>query len=300
VVHASRLRRTASAKSLTSVAKTAFRRMVYVALPRAMRRHRIFAHERLEIHAAHACNLTCESCSHFSNGGHRGIVSLQDAEARMKSWNGRIEPRTFRILGGEPTLNPRLAEFVYLTRQCWPRAKITLVTNGFLLKRHPTLPVALEACDVDLSVSVHGRSIDYANKLEEVAELLQSWRDRHKLSIEFADSYSDWTRRHEGVGQHVRPYDDRDPLKSWAGCPAKECHQLFRRRLWKCPSIAYLKLHKEKYQNLDAAWNPYLAYEGLDPSCSDEELEAFLLKKEEPICGMCPTNRVKFDKPCPI
>ena len=35
----------------------------------------------LEIHAANACNLTCESCSHFSNNGHKGMLSLADAEA---------------------------------------------------------------------------------------------------------------------------------------------------------------------------------------------------------------------------
>ena len=93
----------------------------------------MFAHDRLEIHAAHACNLTCESCSHFSNGGHKAILSPEDAEEWMKLWNTRIEPKTFRILGGEPTLNPNLTELIYLTRPCWPSSKITLVTNGLLL-----------------------------------------------------------------------------------------------------------------------------------------------------------------------
>jgi hypothetical protein len=260
----------------------------------------MFAHDRLEIHAAHACNLTCESCSHFSNGGHKGILSLEDAEEWMKLWNRRIEPKTFRILGGEPTLNPNLTELIYLTRPCWPSSKITLVTNGLLLNRHPKLPMALEACNVDLSVSIHGYSAEYNRKTREIAQLLQSWQDQYKFSAAFFDSYYGWTRRHKGIGQFVMPYEDNSPLKSWADCPARECRQLFRRKLWKCPSIAYLKLHKERYPKLDAVWNEYLAYEGLDPTCSDEELEAFLLKQEEPICGMCPTKREKFEKPSPL
>ena len=35
----------------------------------------------LEIHASHACNLHCESCSHFSNHSIGGNVPLREAEA---------------------------------------------------------------------------------------------------------------------------------------------------------------------------------------------------------------------------
>src|SRR5579885_321548 len=31
----------------------------------------------LEIHVTHACNLKCESCSHYSDQGHKGVVSLE-------------------------------------------------------------------------------------------------------------------------------------------------------------------------------------------------------------------------------
>jgi glycosyltransferase involved in cell wall biosynthesis len=34
----------------------------------------------LEIHVAHACNLRCESCSHYTNQGHQGIVPVEEAE----------------------------------------------------------------------------------------------------------------------------------------------------------------------------------------------------------------------------
>src|SRR4051794_20267283 len=46
----------------------------------------------LELHVAHGCNLTCESCSHYSNQGHTGLVALADADAWMAGWSRRLEP----------------------------------------------------------------------------------------------------------------------------------------------------------------------------------------------------------------
>ena len=68
--------------------------------------------DALEIHVVHSCNLTCESCSHYSNQGHDGIVSLAEADQWMRAWHHRVRPRTFSLLGGEPTIHPQLTDFV--------------------------------------------------------------------------------------------------------------------------------------------------------------------------------------------
>ncbi len=86
----------------------------------------------LEMHVANACNLTCESCSHFSNSGHKGVLGVEEADQWMKAWNGRLRPAMFRLLGGEPTLNPRLSELISLAVRCWPQSRVALTTNGFL------------------------------------------------------------------------------------------------------------------------------------------------------------------------
>jgi organic radical activating enzyme len=260
----------------------------------------MFRLNRLEIHAAHACNLTCESCSHFSNGGHKGILSLTDAETWMKLWNKRIEPTAFRVLGGEPLLNPNLNDLLYLARDCWTASAITLVTNGMLLCKHPNLPIALEACDVDLHISIHDNSAEYVEKAIKIIDIVRSWKAKYNFRVEYHHSYDGWTRRHKGIGRFVTPYEDNNPRKSWEICPGRECHQLFRGKLWKCPSIAYLKLQKERYPDLSPAWDQYLSYEGLDAGCSDKELKAFLLSKHESICGMCPNNPERFKKPSPL
>jgi molybdenum cofactor biosynthesis enzyme MoaA len=76
--------------------------------------------EHLEIHVAPARNLKCESCSHYSDQGHEGVVSLEDADRWMAPWSGRLRPCTFSLVGGEPTIHPRLTEFVRLARRHRP------------------------------------------------------------------------------------------------------------------------------------------------------------------------------------
>ena len=66
----------------------------------------------LELHVTHACNLACESCSHYSDHGHRGNLDPSEADRWMAAWSGRLRVDHFNLLGGEPTIHPRLAEFV--------------------------------------------------------------------------------------------------------------------------------------------------------------------------------------------
>src|SRR5579863_9651800 len=124
----------------------------------------------LEIHAAHACNLTCESCSHFSDQGHKGVLTLTEAENWMEPWAPRLDPLVFSILGGEPTINPELVGVFALARRHWPRALIRIVTNGFFLRRHPDLPRLLRNDgNALLYLSVHHDSAPYEELLSPIA-----------------------------------------------------------------------------------------------------------------------------------
>jgi hypothetical protein len=256
--------------------------------------------DTLEIHLVHGCNLSCESCSHYSNQGHDGIVSLEDAGAWMRLWNRRLQPRTFSLLGGEPTLHPQLAEFVALSRRHWPDAHLQVVTNGFLLHRHPELPRAL-ADDgyASIAVSIHHTSAAYREKLMPVVRLLVDWTRRFGVRIELRPSHSTWTRRYRGTGAAMQPYDDDQPRRSWENCTAKFCRQLFAGKIWKCPAVAYLSLQEVKY-GLGGAWQPYLRYEALSPDSTDAELERFFAAEEEPCCRMCPAVPERFALPSPL
>ena len=252
----------------------------------------------LEIHLTHSCNLACESCSHYSNQGHTGILLLDEADYWMKLWNSRISPQIFSLLGGEPTIHPNLTEAVSLSRKNWPDAKLRIVTNGFFLHQHPNLPLVLkEDPNSIIEVSIHHNSPEYRISLKPILELLDRWKE-YGINVSYFESYANWTRRYYGFGSAMRPFTDNDPRRSWEICPARY-YQLFEGKIWKCAPLAYLKIQDAKY-GLSSDWKPYVEYTPLEPNCTDEELDVFFDKEEESYCGMCSASLEKFEPPLPF
>ncbi|MGQ0660611.1 radical SAM protein [Sphingosinicella sp.] len=253
----------------------------------------------LEVHVAHGCNLACESCSHYSNQGHKGLLGLDEARAWIQPWADRLAPAKFSLLGGEPALHPRFAEFVPLARSFWPRAHLRLVSNGFLLARHPELPRRLaEAGNARLEVSIHHNSAEYRRRFAPVAALLARWVAEHGIDVRLVDSHAHWTRRYNGVGAAMEPFEDGRPGRSWRNCPAR-CPQLLEGAIWKCPPLAYLPMQNRKY-GLSEKWRPYLQYRPLTPDCDDRSLRAFFARKAESHCAMCAAKPPRFSPPLPF
>ncbi len=254
----------------------------------------------LEIHVAHACNLRCESCSHYSDQGQGGVVTLEEAERWMGAWSRRIRLGTLSLVGGEPTIHPQLTEFVRISRRHWPQSYLRIVTNGFFLHKHPELPRVLQGdSKARIYLSVHHRSPEYLDKLRPNYELLKQWRRDYGIRVLLYHSFKHWRRTYRGAGPAMEPYEDGQPRRSWEVCMAKGCPQLFEAKIWKCPPLAYLRMQDAKHK-LSANWQPYLAYRPLEPECTDEELREFFSREEEPHCSMCPAQPERFALPLPL
>lgn len=253
----------------------------------------------LELHVAHACNLACESCSHYSNHNHKGVLDLDTARAWMSLWHRRLSPHSFCLLGGEPTLNPRLGEFVRLTRELWPQALLRLSTNGLLLHRHPHLPPILVECGVRLDLTIHHDGPRYTRRVAPVLDLVESWEQQHGVHVSYKRVHRNWTQRYIGSGATMEPFTDNAPRKSWEICPARHAHQLFDGKIWKCAPLAYLPMQAARY-SLSASWRPYLQYRPLAPTSSDEEVRAFFAREDEPYCAMCSARRRPLELASPL
>ncbi len=258
--------------------------------------------EQLELHVTHACNFTCEGCSHYSNHGHTGNISLDDCEEWLYGWSRRVKPKTFTILGGEPTLNKNLPEIVYMVRAMFPdpTTGIDVITNATGLHLQPRLPQMLVATGATLAVSIHSTEHpNYIKKFKRGYKLAKKWKHDLGVWVEFWDfTNKEWVRQYKGFGDTMMPYEDNNPRKSWEVCISKYAMQLHEGKLWKCPALAYLPMQAKKY-NLSDKWNPYLKYQSLDVDCTDEELEEFLNREDESFCSMCPANRDVYTKPDP-
>jgi hypothetical protein len=253
----------------------------------------------LEMHVTHSCNLSCESCGHYSNQNHKGFIGIKTAENWMNWWNKKINPKYLSLLGGEPTMHKNLPEFVEMSHRCWPDAQIRITTNGFFLKSHPRLPEVLESTNTELKVSIHGNSPEYQNKINEIFSLVEEWQGRYQFRLITAKSENVWFRQYKGVGKHMMPYDDNDPKTSFSICKWKGCFQLHEGKIWKCAPLAYLGMQDKKY-GLGTDWDFYLTYKPLGPTESYKKMKEFFSCQSEPHCAMCPSKENFFAPPSPL
>ena len=165
------------------------------------------------------------------NQGHTGNVSLETAIEWMDNWKDKVIPKRFTLMGGEPCIHPDLGDFVWETRKRWQNSYTEVVTNGFLLHRHPNLYEPLRKTKTVLAISVHSNEDKkYLDRFKPVYELAREWIDRG-VQVELRPSIRHWQRQYKGFGDKMEPYEDNDPVSSWDVCVSRLCVQLYQGKL---------------------------------------------------------------------
>ena len=98
-------------------------------------KHKPIIHH-LEINIADGCNLNCRGCLHFSNLYEKD--EFPDGDELLESIaeiDKHCEIFQFRVLGGEPLLNPNLAPFLEKLRKVLPHADLAVISNGILIPK---------------------------------------------------------------------------------------------------------------------------------------------------------------------
>ena len=240
----------------------------------------------LEMDVAHACNLTCEFCSHYSNLRTKGVVSYKDGEKWINEWSKKLNPITFRILGGEPFINNDLSKFIELTANAWPDARRAVVSNGLLFERHLDVLDTLRNTDTELHITVHvtPKPLD--------TEKIRSICKKNGVTVkifEFDGMPDKFRKFYKETDNGILPFSEGEPDISFRFCFTR-CPTIHLGRLWPCPPTAFLNLIDDRYQlSQNPEWQPYLQFKGLLPSASPEEIIE-LLAAPNPNCAMCPTK----------
>jgi organic radical activating enzyme len=98
--------------------------------------------EKVEFYITNVCNYTCDNCNRFNNHKFSGWQRWSDYEGIYRQWAERIELRAITILGGEPTLNPTLPEWVAGLNEIF-NCDVEVLTNGTRLNHVPELYKAI-------------------------------------------------------------------------------------------------------------------------------------------------------------
>jgi len=213
----------------------------------------------------------------------------------MAAWARRVAPRTFSIVGGEPTLNRALPQIVQAAGEIWSGSRIRLVTNGLQLSRHPELPRVLAAIGErsHLEITSHHPSPEFQARFAPVWKIAAEWKDEYGIQIRFVDAASRWTRRYHYADRAIQ-FMDGDPRLAWEACEGKKAPQIFEGNLWKCPPVAYFGL-MSKMTSVDSQYLEMLSrYRSLDPVSTDHELAEFLGREDEAVCRICPSELDHF------
>ncbi len=128
--------------------------------------------ETLEVHVADHCNLRCKNCTMMAPLVDHPVFpdfgTTVEGLRKFKEFFDHV--KIFRILGGEPLLNPELGKYIRAGRELFPYADLRLATNGRLLLHAPEeLLECLRDCRATLYISYYCLPGD---RMEEVHHLL--------------------------------------------------------------------------------------------------------------------------------
>ena len=238
---------------------------------------------KLDVQVCDHCNLRCAGCLHFAPLVDKGFLDLDAYErdlARLTAIEG-IEGYfgDIVLMGGEPLLHPHVVEIVRTTRAHLPHEKLSLCTNGLLVKRMgDDFWDAVVACDVELIISPYPIKLDY----EALAEFIRAKGVRPKFA-------GDITGTCEGKQAFMRlaldPAGECDPVQSFTSCPFGGCYmQLARGALWPCQVSAHHGAFSERFgYDMHSSPDDSLALDGI---ATTDQIESFR-RRSHPMCRYC-------------
>ncbi len=180
----------------------------------------------LEFNLVRHCNYSCRSCNHFSPVAKRWFMDPLELERDLAVLT-RVAHWSFGCAqGGEPTLHPKLIEFLEIIHRSGIADKVGMLTNGSLLDRLPDEFWKTAAkVGLELRCSVYGKlpphMLPYAT--EKAKEYGVDFRPGNVAAFKPM-----FTRNKDG-GRKV-----------WAICPWKRCWTLHCGYLYHCPIAAFL------------------------------------------------------------
>jgi len=233
---------------------------------------------RFEMDVAGHCNMACAGCAHFSPLCGEEFADLGAAErdfARLSQlFGGEVE--YIHLLGGEPLLHPKIAQFAALARRYFPVGRIEIVTNGTLLPRQDeTFWTTCRECGITLSVTRYPTAFAY--------EELPALAAMHQVNFQFYNHSGEQPVTFNKLT--LDPLGGHAPDTSFLNCYlANECIFLRDGRLYPCSVISHIRYFNEYFHRE----LPVTEADSIDIFAveSGQEILNFLAKPV-PFCAYC-------------
>lgn len=241
---------------------------------------------KFEVHLNEHCNLNCKCCDHFSPIAKEEYADFDSVEKdfiRMKELLGNERNVGIYLLGGEPLLNPRIIDYIYMARKHFDNKEkdiIRIVTNGILLnKQKEEFWKACAENDILIAPTHYPISIDY--------ESIKKKSEKYGVKIEFFHS-DDLVEYMYNIPLHLK--GDLDAKDSFEHCHiASRCAFVRNGKLYCCPRIANIQHFNKKYnKNLKVDEDDFLDIYKIERF---DDIEEYLSRPKE-FCSHCNTRNL--------
>lgn len=247
------------------------------------------------------CNLKCNNCQSFSNHDFKGHHKF-DAEL-YQNLSSKLNLGEYSIVGGEPTLNPYLPDWIKGIRSFWPDVKATLVSNGIHLVGQKNLHQLLAETNTGLQISLHSERFRpiIAEQLHRVfgvcsfvnfqtylnTDVVYSLELTTTLGVKITvDNAQEFQQVPQWKDNQLITYNSDREIAHKA-CLVASCHHIKQGKVYKCPIVTVLEdfLHQQNYKIPQVLTE----YQPLAPNdISDDTING--LSKSIPQCTMCPAS----------
>lgn len=247
------------------------------------------------------CNLSCDGCTNYSDLQHEGYVTWSQGKRWLEAWIDRVEIPDFGIIGGEPTINPEVGDWIYGVRQLLPNAQIRFTTNGLLLnKKYELVQQLADIGNCIFKITVHQNNDEIEDTINQIFNMynwqsvieygIKRYRTQNNFCFQINRPDIFW-KSFKGNYTNMQPHAS-DPSDAFRICCQKTCPLLHNGVIYKCSTSGLLAETLDKFNNPNyEQWQPYIS-KGINSDCDDFELINFLqdFGKPNKICSQCPTS----------
>ncbi len=231
----------------------------------------------IEFHLVDHCNLNCAGCSHFAPLVKEEVFSdfINFKRDLMRLRQVFDDVYEIRLMGGEPLLHPQINGFIEFSRQTFPKANISISTNGMLLLKMPA--AFWQSCAVN-HVLVKLTNYPISLNFSAINQLGRSYQVRLKIP-----------KQVNAFFQFINIQGDSNPSHSFRNCRAMYTTPFLRDgRLYSCSFAPHVHLFNEYFhQDIPVTQNDSINLFG---DVTPQQVHTFLANPI-PLCQWCKTNR---------
>lgn len=285
-----------------------------------------------EINITNVCNYSCTNCQSLNNFAFKGHQRWDEYSNEYTELSKNLDIDQIQIIGGEPLLNPDFEKWVHEISKLWPNSKLQIATNGsrldkltqeiyqILLKHKGTLWITCH--DIELYDGFVKFSKTFLGEI--ISDKYDDNDNNYNWKQDYEKSKTDPTIKLKTISRKIIDKNGVEVILDWSQsfvqsvvevvndqsltmrynsnpeqahdiCYFKNCHQINKGKLYKCPLVSILPdfLNQFDIEMSDEDRALAISYQPL--SCDDKNTSDFVNKINQTIsqCKFCPTNYTK-------